>query len=548
MQINTKKQVLIVSDDIKNREMLAGILNDRYKVLEAETCDEGLDILRENTGSDISVLLDGSYAFLGRIKAEPKISPAPVIFITDGNDLSEEERALALGAADVIEKPYSPKVLLNRIARMINLHDTEAMVSYFMYDRFDGVYSKEFFYKKVRAYIDDNPDAEYSIICSDIDDFKIFKNHFGRDEAKRILKESAEFMLKISGEVGICGRYEEDCFVCLKKRERTEADRQEFFKKLHCESRNRFGTADIKWGIYEIADHSADIEMMCDCAKLAVNCIKGQYDRYFAVYDETMLSKKLREQNITNALDIALEEKQITVYYQPKYSLESGEMVGAEALARWSHPELGNVSPGEFIPLFEKNNSIYRLDQYIWEQVSAQLKSWYDKGCGLVPVSVNVSRTDLYTINLIDIFEKLTQKYGIEPLYLQLEITESAYTQNPAKIIDTVQELWKRNFTIAMDDFGSGYSSLNMFSQMKTDILKLDKSFVQNETAKDEELSILNDIVNMAHRMGMKLVAEGIEQEYQAERLKRAGCDYAQGYFFSMPLPAEEFEKLLKRQ
>ncbi len=554
MQTESKKQVLIAVDDPKDREALKKILSDRYAVYETKNCGEGLAILNERRESIALVILDTAIpaadrrSLLYQMKEEPGLSAIPVIVMTDRGNLQEESDALAHGAAEVIAKPCNPETLQNRAERIINLREMSVLADYFKYDRFDGIYSKEFFYKKVKEYIDSNPDAEYNIICSDIEDFKIFKSHFGRDESKRILKEAACLMLNMSGDVGICGRYEEDCFVCLQKREGDSSDRLKFFEKLHHECQDRFGTASVKWGIYEIKDPSVDVEMMCDYAKLAVNHIKGQYDRYMAVYDESMLSKKLREQNITNALDAALGEEQMTVYYQPKYDLQNGELVGVEALARWTHPELGNISPGEFIPLFEKNGSIYRIDQYIWEHVCAKLGYWRDKGYSLVPVSVNISRADLYILNLIDVFEKLTEKYSIDPACLQLEITESAYTQNPGKIIDTVKELWKRKFTIAMDDFGSGYSSLNMFSQMKTDILKLDMKFVQSETQKDEKLSILNDIINMAHRMGMKVVAEGIERKEQAERLKNAGCDYAQGYFFSKPMPSDEFEKLLKKE
>ena len=549
MRTVSEKQVLVAGDELQSRESLVRVLADRYKVFEAGNVREGLDILKVYKNGISLVLLDITmpsadvHTFLCEIKEQN----IPAIVVTHGGNLQEEADALACGAAEVIAKPYNPKVLLNRADVIISLRETSALADHFKYDRFDRVYSREFFCKKVREYIDSNPNAAYSIVCSDIEDFKIFKTHFGREEAKRILKESAELMLKMSDEIGICGRYGEDCFVCLKKREKTAFNRQKFFETLHNDSLNRFGNASIKWGIYEITDLSVGVETMCDYAKLAVNHAKGQYDKYFAVYDVSMLSRKLREQNIINALDTALNGEQIAVYYQPEYNLKSGELIGAEALARWNHTELGNVSPGEFIPLFEKNGSVYQLDKYIWENVCVHLKCWQDKGYKLLPVSVNVSRADLYNLDLVDVFKRLTEKYSIDPAYLQLEITESAYTQNPGKIINAVEELWERNFTIAMDDFGSGYSSLNLFSRMKTDILKLDMKFVQNETAKNEECNILNDIINMAHRMGMKVVAEGIEREEQAERLKNAGCDYAQGYFFSKPLPVGEFEELLNK-
>ena len=198
--------------------------------------------------------------------------------------------------------------------------------------------------------------------------------------------------------------------------------------------------------------------------------------------------------------------------------------------------------------LFEKNGFIPKLDQYVWECVCSYLRDWKKNGYPLPVVSVNVSRADIYRSDLVDTLLKITQKYGINPAYLHLEITESAYAENPSQIISTVEELRKLGFIVEMDDFGSGYSSLNMLSRMKLDILKLDMKFIQNEIAKPERQSILNDIISMAHRIELSVVAEGIETREQMKRLKSVGCDYAQGYFFAKPMPAAEFEKLWKEQ
>ena len=222
-------------------------------------------------------------------------------------------------------------------------------------------------------------------------------------------------------------------------------------------------------------------------------------------------------------------------------------MAGAEALVRWIHPEWGFMSPGEFIPLFEKNGFIPWLDQYVWENVCILLKAWREKGYQLLPVSVNVSRADVYQVDLKDTIWDLTQKYEVDPRHLHLEITESAYAENPTQIISTVEELHKLGFIIEMDDFGSGYSSLSMLSQMTLDYLKLDMKFIQNELAKNVEQSVLIDIISMAHRMRLGVVAEGVETEEQVKRLQNYGCDYAQGYYFAKPMPITEFEALLKR-
>ena len=263
------------------------------------------------------------------------------------------------------------------------------------------------------------------------------------------------------------------------------------------------------------------------------------------MYNESLRDKLLREKAIPDAMQKALDQGQFSVFYQPKYSLTEECLAGAEALVRWIHPEWGMISPGEFIPLFEKNGFIPKLDQYVWEQVCAQLQRWRKTGRPVLPVSVNISRADMYQADVAQVLSGLTARYGIEPGLLHLEITESAYAENTRTITATVGKLRAMGFVVEMDDFGSGYSSLNMLSQMKLDMLKLDRSFIVSETSKSTELSILNDVISMAHRMRLRVVAEGVESRNQLERLRAVGCDYVQGFYFAKPMPAGEFEKLL---
>lgn len=549
-----KRQILVVEDNRLNREMLVEILSDRYTIFEAENGQEGLDILRQHNDSIALVLLDimmpvmDGYAFLDKVKEYPELSIIPVIVMTQSDSIQDEVAALAHGATDFVPKPYQPEVVLHRVASLINLRETSAMVNYLKYDRLTGLYSKDYFYQKVRECLLENPEQDYCIVCSNIENFKLINDSFGVQEGDRLLKEVADITRNMVGSTGFCGRFSADRFLCFQRREQEQRDRENFGNAAVHQISSMLKKTVIRWGIYEITDRTIPVELMCDRALMAVNSIKGQYEQFFAVYDESLRSKQLREQAITNAMTSALKEEQVVVYFQPKYDLQSGCMVGAEALVRWNHPEWGFVSPGEFIPLFEKNGFIFQLDQYVWERTCIRLRSWRDKGYPSIPVSVNVSRADLYHANLVDTLLGLTQKYGIDPMYLHLEITESAYTENLVQITETVEKLQKNNFLIEMDDFGSGYSSLNMFSQMKLDILKLDMQFVQNETAKPANQSILNDIINMAHRMSLKVIAEGVEKKEQVNRLQAIGCDFVQGYYFAKPMPAGKFEQLLKEQ
>ena len=550
--VTMQKQILIVEDNELNRAILREILAADYQVLEAGNGQEALDILQQRRDSVALILLDvmmpvmDGYAFLDRIKADPELSLIPVIVMTQSDSEADEVAALVHGATDFVPKPYRPQVILHRVASLIKLRETAAIVNQLQYDRLTGLFSKEFFYQKVHERLLEDPEQDYCIVCANIENFKLVNDIFGAQAGDRLLKEVAAIAQNMVGSTGFCGRFTADRFLCLQKADQERQDRLNFGNFSGQEISPLLKSLVMRWGIYEITDRSIPVEQMCDRALLAADSIKGQYNQYFAVYDDSLRGRLLREKAITDAMESALAEGQFTVYFQPKYSLTGECMAGAEALVRWNHPEWGFMSPGEFIPLFEKNGFIPRLDQHVWERVCAQLRDWQEKGYPLLPVSVNISRADVYQAHLVDILQGLVQKYGIDPAYLHLEITESAYAENPGQIIRTVENLRKLGFIIEMDDFGSGYSSLNMFSQMELDILKLDMKFIQNESAKPAEQSILNDIITMAHRLHLRVVAEGVETREQMEHLQAEGCDYVQGYFFAKPMPAAEFEELIR--
>ena len=545
-----KKQILIVEDNEFNRAMLSEILSEEYQVLEAENGQEALAILQQYKDSIALILLDvimpvmDGYTFLDNIKVDPELALIPVIVMTQGDSEDDEVSALSHGATDFVPKPYRPRVILHRMANLIKLRETAALVNQFQYDRLTGLYSKEFFYRKVRERLDENPEKEYIIVCTNIENFKLYNDSFGREAGDRLLRKGAAAIIRQFGEDGICGRYSADRFMFIREKSQEEWEGETFIRGVRSERNSNMYNVVVKWGVYEIIDRSVPVEQMCDRALLAADSIKGQYNQAYAVYDDNLRGKLLREKAIADVMETALAEEQFIVYLQPKYNLADNRMVGAEALVRWIHPEWGFMSPGEFIPLFEKNGFIPCLDRYVWEKVYVYLHNWQEKGYPVVPVSVNVSRADVYQSHLVDTLSGMVQKYGIDPACLHLEITESAYTENPDQIISTVEELHRRGFVIEMDDFGSGYSSLNMLSQMTLDILKLDMKFIQNELAKPVDQSILNDIISMAHRMRLRVVAEGVETKEQAERLQAVGCDYVQGYYFARPMPVKEFEAL----
>lgn len=551
MAVALKRQILVVEDNAINREMLAAILEDSYTVYTAENGQVALDILRSNADSISLILLDlvmpvmDGYEFLDVVRPDPELSLIPVIVMTQNNNVQDEVEALARGATDFIPKPYHPEVVRHRVASIIKLRESSAMVNSLKFDRLTGVYSKDYFYEKVRRTLQDNPEYDYCIVCSNIENFKMINDSFGMQEGDRLLREVAARIQQALGSTGFCGRFSADRFLCLQRSDVEHVEAGKLLFPEGTEENTILRSAVMRWGIFEIYDRTIPVELMCDRALMAVNSIKGQYDRYSAVYDDSLRSKNLREQELTSAMAGALENGEFQVYFQPKIHLQSGVLAGAEALARWISPQWGVISPGEFVPLFEKNGFVFQLDRFVWETTCRQLHQWQTEGRRLVPVSVNISRADLYHRELVDTLLQLVKQYGIEPKYLHLEITESAYMRHPKMIAEAMGTLRDYGFPVEMDDFGSGYSSLSIFGQMKLDILKLDMNFVRNETAKPASQSILSDVINMAHRMNLRVVAEGVEQKDQADRLRELQCDYVQGYLFAKPMPIDRFAALL---
>lgn len=549
-----QKHILVVEDNELNREMLVDILSDQYVIHEAENGQAALDFLNHSREEIALILLDmmmpvmDGYTFLKKIKAVPEHSLIPVIVMTQGDSEEDEVNALAHGATDFVPKPYRPQIILHRIKGLIDFRETAALANQFKYDHLTGLYSKEFFWQQLKEILLNNEEDEYDIVCCNIENFKLYNDAFGAANGDRLLCEIAEFLTEKVEEHELLSRFRADRFMWVKKSEYIY--NEEVFTALDQQIRQLPGAGNLhmKWGIYKITDRSVPVEKMCDRVMLAVDSIKGKYLKHYVVYDDAMREKLLREQEIIEKMADSLEDHQFQIYLQPKICLHDGTLAGAEALVRWKHPEKGMISPGEFIPLFEKNGFITQMDQYVWEQTCVLIKEWKAKGYPVVPVSVNVSRADFYITDLTEYMDALVRKYDLQPSDLHLEVTESVYTENPIQILHMIEGLRSRGFVIELDDFGSGYSSLNMLNQMELDIMKLDMKFIQSEMMKPEDQGILRFIIDLAHSMKLSVVAEGIETGEQVERIKKLGCDYAQGYFFSRSVCVEEFEEILKKQ
>ena len=550
-----RKKILIVEDNEFNRALLVEILSSQYETLEAENGKVGLEILEREKEAVSLILLDivmpvmNGYEFLDALKANPAIASIPVIVTTQNEGENDEIAALERGASDFVAKPYKAKVILRRVASIIHLRENATMLNLFQKDRTTGLLSKEYFCQQAEKILRSNPDKTYDIICSDVENFKLINDAFGMQGGNKVLKNMGGICQKSTDTLGgICSRFHADQFVSMI--EHTEGYSDELYEALTAETREKCGISNIviKWGIYQTGDRKISVEQMYDWALQGARSIKGQYGRYYAFYDDKLRSEMLRDQAILDCMEEALEQGQFQVKLQPKYKAAGGLFTDVEALVRWCHPEWGMQSPAVFIPLFERNGFITKLDQYVWEKVCQLMQQWDKEGLEPVNISINVSRADVYNVNLVDTLLDLVKRYNIAPKRLHLEITESVYTESPEDIIQNVTRLREKGFVVEMDDFGSGYSSLNMLNRMPMDILKLDMQFIRTEMEMPESRRTLRYIIGLAHWLNLSVVAEGVETKEQLEHLRNLGCDYIQGYYLAKPMDPADFEELFRQQ
>lgn len=544
------RTILVVDDQHINRKILVKILLSKYNVIEAENGKIALDILDGNSNISAVILdvmmpvMDG-YEVLKTMRSSTKLADIPVIVSThEDGDLSEI-KALELGASDFVNKPYNPDVLLIRLKNLIQMNEARAAVNILEKDTLTGLLSKEGFYHRVELILRDKRE-QYAIIAGDVERFKIVNDTLGEEKADMLLRYIADCLReKFSVHDSVLSRNYADQFLIFTK----YFDGLDKVLKDIVKSVKSFIKTDkifMNFAIYNVGEEDISIRSMCDRAVLAAGTIKGEYNKNVCFYDDELRARMIREQLITNIMNDALNNNEFQVYYQPKFDANTEHIAGAEALVRWISPDYGFMSPGDFIPLFEKNGFITQLDMYVWESVCKYIKKIRDKHKGeCIPISVNVSRKDIYNKDLPEHFTNLIKKYDLEPKYLHLEITETAYTDNPYQLIEAVEKLKSIGFVIEMDDFGSGYSSLNMLSELPINVLKLDMKFIQNEQAHNRSSNIISSVINLAKWMNLLVVAEGVETKEQLDYLRNLNCNLIQGYYFAKPMPAEEFERLL---
>lgn len=413
------------------------------------------------------------------------------------------------------------------------------------YDELTGIYNKQAFYTKTKEMLLDNPDKNFDLLRINIERFKVLNDLFGESTGDKLLRYIGKFLKEINLPLCVSGRLYADNFVVCYEAGKGDSRRMINTLQMVADSFAINNRTILSFGLYRIDDKTLPVSVMCDRANMALWKAKGNFKNPYCEYDEKMRQQVLKEQKIINAMEMAIQNKEFTLYLQPKYNIEKGTIIGAEALVRWISQENGFISPGDFIPVFENNGFVYEVDKFIWEESCRYLRKWLDEGREVHPISVNVSRIDLYDPKLVKHLVDLREKYRLPSQYLELEITESAYTEDPEQIITITRQLREAGFVILMDDFGTGYSSLNMLKDIQIDVLKLDMGFLKSSDYSAKGGNILTAILKMAESLKMQTIAEGVETKEQVEFLKSIGCKYVQGFYYSKPLPVGEFEKLI---
>jgi diguanylate cyclase (GGDEF)-like protein len=421
-----------------------------------------------------------------------------------------------------------------------------ALVARLELDSLTGLYNREAFYKKAENLISENPDTTYLYIRWNIIKFKMVNDMFGNAKGDTVLKHLAKGFLKWVDGVGVCARFYSDQFAFFLPKE--TFDPEQFVQLSLSLLQNVSSTLNLKmsFGIYQLSDNPLSIEKINDRAKLAVRSIQESDAKPYCYYDEAMRNKVLSAQRVMESFDGDLSTKQFVIYLQPVYNVNENRFVSAEALVRWITPDHGVVSPFEFIPLLEENGLILKLDLYVLEEVCILQRALLEQGKKPIPISSNLSRVDFFNPELSTEIIAIVDRYELAHSLIRLEITETAYMDNPQQLLKTISVLQKQGFEILMDDFGSGYSSLNILQNVPINILKIDQLFTREIGKSNKTETILQNIVNMARGINLRIIAEGVETENQAIFFKAIGCDTLQGYYFSKPKPIDEYCSLLE--
>lgn len=526
---------------------LADILRPNYKTCVCADDKQLLEAYTQNSSSVALVMVDiagisgNLKKILSRIVGLVAHSNVPIMMVVPQITVEKEEKYMEMGVTDFIVRPIHPDVIRKRVENCIRLSESTDLLEQFQRDELTGLYEKKAFSRYAAMQIAEHPDEEYQIITSDIEDFKAINERYGWEKCSEILRELSSLLSSQLPGCLLGARIGGDIFVfLLKKTECAELDNVLANIRLW---EQEMGVV-VKLGITDF-NEEVSVTVNCDHARTAMNSIKGVYGAQLAVYDKKFQEAVLRKRRLLNDAHHALMAEEFHMRYQPKLSLKTMSLSGAEANVRWIHEELGHIPPSEFISLFESNGFIMELDLYICRQICRDIRRWLDRKKSVVPVSINLSRRDFEQKDLVKQLCDIVDEYNVPREFIHFEITESAYASQPERVIIAVKGLHEEGFQIELDDFGSGYSSLEAVSQLELNYLKLDKSLIDGMDT-EKGVLVLASALNLAKSMGLRTIAEGVENEEQLHRLSEMSCEFIQGYYYARPLPRDDFERFLE--
>jgi len=440
-------------------------------------------------------------------------------------------------------------VMKNREVRAAHEEKLRQLVDH---DPLTGVLSQEGFRKRAEELLRTHPDTPYLLVYTNIKNFKFINDSLGMSAGDELLRFWANRTLATLSEEEAMGRITADRFAVLRRNggeDELRKDDQEVLGpvRTYFSDRGKENRVLLCGGVYVVTaeDHrQINIDHMMDCARVAERKVRDTRNEGYEFYNPEQWEKGKQIAEVINHLPAAIRSGGLYVWYQPQVNYETGKITGAEALCRWDHDKLGFLYPSDFITVLEESGLIYDLDCFVWEKVCQDLHRWNGQGRHR-SVSVNVSRCDIREDRDIPgQFSSLIQKYNISPDQLRIEITETAFAENPELLISNTEKLRELGFQVEMDDFGSGYSSLHMLKEVPVDRIKLDLHFLTSSGDQEKSRTIVGYMIQMVEALKMKMIAEGVETVEQAEFLHGQGCSEMQGYYFYKPMPVEEFENL----
>lgn len=545
----SKRKVLVVEDNELNREILSSVLAENFEVLLAEDGEIGLKLLAEHY-RDLSVILldicmpvcDG-FEFLKRSQKDPLLASVPVIVTTGSNQQDVEIQCLDLGASDFIAKPYNARVVIGRINSVVKLRESAQTLTAVEHDDLTGLYTRQAFFYHAKTLIRFKPEENYHLVVADVRDFKLINSSYGEkvgDEMLCYLGRAFNEHLKL----GLIARYGSDQFVCITY---GNIDLSlENVKDVLAEITENAPVPNVrvKYGIYENVDKSQPISVLCDRGFLALKSIRDNYECNIAYYTREMNEKQNQNRVLENRFEEAIRDREFVVYFQPKYDVKTERIVGAESLVRWITKDGSMVMPGDFIPLYEKDGLIVKLDEYVFREVCRFQKEAMEHGNELLPVSVNLSRASIHHSGVVERYVEIVKEYGIPAACVPIELTETATLYNE-QIREFTDKLVNEGFRLHMDDFGSGYSSLITLNELPFTTLKIDKSLI-DYIDQDKGKKVVQQVINLAHGLDMDVIAEGVETFGQVKLLRKMECDDIQGFYYARPQPKDVYIEMLR--